>query len=138
MQSFDVTLWRSLNGGQDFTNIAPAKGGDKQWFVIDNTATSTGHGFQYQFWDNASPFAPGEFSRSTDGGFTWMDPITIPNAPQWGTPDVDSNGILYFGGVTHFEDPVLVHSLNQCKERCRHADLRSQHPGQHGRRRGLL
>jgi uncharacterized repeat protein (TIGR01451 family) len=100
LQSFDVTLWRSLNGGQTFTNIAPAKGGDKQWFVIDNTATSTGHGFQYQFWDNASPFAPGEFSRSTDGGFTWMDPITIPNAPQWGTPDVDSNGILFFGGVT--------------------------------------
>jgi hypothetical protein len=100
LQSFDVTMWRSLNGGQTFTNIAPAKGGDKQWFVIDNTATSTGHGFQYQFWDNASPFAPFEFSRSTDGGFTWMDPITIPNVPQWGTPDVDSNGNLFFGGVT--------------------------------------
>jgi len=100
LQSFDVTLWRSINGGQTFTNFAPAKGGDKQWFVIDNTATSTGHGFQYQFWDNASPFAPNEFSRSTDGGFTWMNPITIPNAPQWGTPDVDSNGNLFFGGVT--------------------------------------
>ena len=100
LQSFDVTLWRSLNGGQTFTNIAPAKGGDKQWFVVDNNPASTGHGFQYQFWDNASPFAPGEFSRSTDGGFTWMNPITIPNAPQWGTPDVDSNGNLFFGGVT--------------------------------------
>ncbi|MEY2489630.1 MAG: hypothetical protein QOC70_1572 [Verrucomicrobiota bacterium] len=100
LQSFDVTMWRSLNGGQTFTNIAPAKGGDKQWFVVDNNPTSTGHGFQYQFWDNASPFAPNEFSRSTDGGFTWMNPITIPNAPQWGTPDVDSNGNLFFGGVT--------------------------------------
>jgi hypothetical protein len=100
LQTFDVTLWRSLNGGQTFTNIGPAKGGDKQWFAIDNNPTSTGHGFQYQFWDNASPFAPGEFSRSTDGGFTWMDPINIPNAPQWGTPDVDSNGNLFFGGVT--------------------------------------
>ena len=100
LQSFDVTMWRSLNGGQTFTNIAPAKGGDKQWFVVDNNPASTGHGFQYQFWDNASPFAPGEFSRSTDGGFTWMNPITIPNAPQWGTPDVDSNGNLFFGGVT--------------------------------------
>ncbi len=100
LQSFNVTLWRSLNGGQTFTNIAPAKGGDKQWFVIDNNPTSTGHGFQYQFWDNASPFAPNEFSRSIDGGFTWMNPITIPNAPQWGTPDVDSNGNLFFGGVT--------------------------------------
>ena len=68
--------------------------------MIDNNPASTGHGFQYQFWDNASPFAPSEFSRSIDGGFTWMNPITIPNAPQWGTPDVDSNGNLFFGGVT--------------------------------------
>jgi hypothetical protein len=100
LESFDVTLWRSLNGGQTFTNIGPAVGGDKQWFVVDNTASSIGHGFQYQFWDNASPFEPNEFSRSTDGGFTWMNPIPIPNAPQWGTPDVDSNGTLFFGGVT--------------------------------------
>jgi hypothetical protein len=99
LESFDVTLWRSLNGGQTFTNIAPAKGGDKQWFVVDKTS-STGHGFHYQFWDNASPFAPNEFSRSIDGGFTWMNPIIVPHAPQWGTPDVDSNGTLYFGGVT--------------------------------------
>jgi hypothetical protein len=100
LETFDVTLWRSLNGGQNFTNIGPAKGGDKQWFTIDKTSSSSGHGFHYQFWDNASPFAPFEFSRSIDGGLTWMDPITIPNAPQWGTPDVDSNGNLFFGGVT--------------------------------------
>ena len=37
LETFDVTLWGSLNGGQTFTNIGPAKGGDKQWFVIDNT-----------------------------------------------------------------------------------------------------
>src|SRR3984893_15823688 len=99
LQSFFTTMWRSLNGGQTFTNIGPATGGDKQWFVIDNT-TSTGHGFQYQFWDNSTPYGSREFSRSTDGGFTWLDPINIPNAPQWGTPDVDSNGNLFFGGVT--------------------------------------
>jgi uncharacterized repeat protein (TIGR01451 family) len=100
LETYDVTLWRSLNGGQNFTNIGPAKGGDKQWFVIDNNPASTGYGFHYQFWDYASPFAPFEFSRSTDGGFTWMNPIDIPNAPQWGTCDVDSNGNLFFGGVT--------------------------------------
>src|SRR5437762_8980811 len=99
LQSFFTTMWRSLDGGHTFTNIGPATGGDKQWFVVDNT-TSIGHGFQYQFWDNATPYGTREFSRSTDGGFTWMDPINIPNSPQWGTPDVDSNGILFFGGVT--------------------------------------
>lgn len=99
LESFFTTMWRSVDGGQTFPSSAPATGGDKQWFVIDNTA-STGHGFQYQFWDNASPYAPMEFSRSTDGGLTWMNPINIPQAPQWGTTDVDSNGTLFFGGVT--------------------------------------
>jgi hypothetical protein len=99
LSTFFDTMWRSLNGGQNWTNIAPATGGDKQWFTIDKT-NSTGHGFQYQFWDYATPYGTREFSRSTDGGFTWMDPIDIPHSPQWGTPDVDSNGNLFFGGVT--------------------------------------
>jgi hypothetical protein len=99
LQSFFTNMWRSLDGGQTFTNLGPATGGDKEWFTVDNT-TSIGHGFQYQFWDNATPYGTREFSRSTDGGFTWMDPINIPNAPQWGTPDVDTNGNLFFGGVS--------------------------------------
>ena len=28
-----------------------------------------------------------------------MDPINIPNSPEWGTPDVDSTGNLFIGGV---------------------------------------
>ena len=28
-----------------------------------------------------------------------MNPINIPNSPQWGTLDVDSNGNLFIGGV---------------------------------------
>src|ERR1044071_619740 len=40
-----------------------------------------------------------QFSRSIDGGVTWMNPINIPNSPQWGTPDVDSTGNLFIGGV---------------------------------------
>ena len=47
LQTFFDNIWRSLDGGQTWTNIAPATGGDKQWFTIDNT-NSTGHGFQYQ------------------------------------------------------------------------------------------
>ena len=52
LQTFFDDMWRSLNGGASWTNIAPAKGGDKQWFTIDNT-TSTGHGFQYQAWSTS-------------------------------------------------------------------------------------
>ena len=51
-------LWRSLNGGRIWTNLGPAKGGDKQWFTIDTT-NSPGHGFQYQCWSTAANPYPG-------------------------------------------------------------------------------
>ena len=40
----------------------------------------------------------GQFSRSTDGGFTWMTPIIVPHSIQFGTLDVDTNGNLFIGG----------------------------------------
>jgi uncharacterized repeat protein (TIGR01451 family) len=109
LQSFFDDIWRSLNGGQTWMNLnAPgnATGGDKQWYLIDNTS-STGHGFQYQAWSTAgNNFGGRQFSRSIDGGVTWMNPIFIPNSPQWGTLDVDSNGILFIGGVNINVDQV--------------------------------
>jgi hypothetical protein len=79
--------------------LGPATGGDKQWFIIDTT-TSSGQGFQYQSWSTAgNNYGGRQFSRSTDGGFTWLDPIFIPNGPSWGTLDVDTNGNLFIGGV---------------------------------------
>ena len=99
LQNFFVDLWSSITGGQSWTMVAPADGGDKQWFTIDNT-NSSGHGFQYQFWStDGNNFGGRQFSRSTNDGLTWMDPINIPNTPRWGTLDVDSNGNLFIGGV---------------------------------------
>ncbi len=99
LQNFFDDLWWSLNGGQSWANIAPADGGDKQWFTIDTT-NSIGHGFHYQFWStDGNNFSGRQFSRSTNYGFTWMDPIDIPNSPAWGTLDVDTNGNLFIGGV---------------------------------------
>lgn len=99
LQNFFDDLWRSLNGGQAWTNIAAADGGDKEWFTIDNT-DSTGHGFQYQSWStDGNNYGGRQFTRSTNGGLTWMNPINIPNSPAWGTLDVDSVGNLFIGGV---------------------------------------
>src|ERR1051325_7236817 len=99
LESFFDDIWQSLNGGQSWTNIAPADGGDKQWFTLDNT-NSSGHGFQYQFWStDGNNYGGRQFSRSINGGVTWMNPINIPNSPAWGTLDVDSNGNLFIGGV---------------------------------------
>ncbi|HJT80428.1 MAG TPA: sialidase family protein, partial [Chthoniobacterales bacterium] len=109
LQSFFDDVWRSLDGGQTYTNLnspGNATGGDKQWYMIDNT-TSTGHGFHYQSWSTAgNNFQGRQFSRSIDGGVTWMNPINIPHQPQWGTLDVDSTGNLFIGGVQTAIDQV--------------------------------
>jgi hypothetical protein len=99
LATFFDDMWRSLNGGVSWANIAPARGGDKEWFTIDKT-NSSGHGFQYQCWSTeGNNYGGRQFSRSTNGGSIWMDPINIPNSPVWGTLDVDSNGNLFIGGV---------------------------------------
>ena len=99
LQTFFDNMWRSLNGGMSWTNIAPATGGDKQWFSIDKT-NSIGRGNQYQCWSTSgNNYGGRQFSRSTNGGFTWINPVSIPNSPSWGVPDVDSNGNLFLSGV---------------------------------------
>lgn len=98
LQTFYDDLWRSLNGGQSWTYLAAAYGGDKEWFTIDNT-NSPGHGFQYQFWSDGTNYGGRQFTRSTNGGATWMNPIDIPNSPAYGTLDVDFTGNLFIGGV---------------------------------------
>jgi hypothetical protein len=111
--TFFDDLWRSINGGQSWTRLAFATGGDKQWFTIDTT-NSPGRGFQYQWWSTAGNNYQGrQFSRSTDGGFTWMDPINVPNSPVWGTLDVNSNGDLFIGGVGSSDDQIwCIRSTN--------------------------
>src|SRR5438874_5425142 len=99
LQNFFDDLWRSLNGGQSWPADAPADDGDKQWFTIDNT-NSSGHGFQYQCWStDGNNYGGRQFTRSTNDGLTWMNPINIPNSPAWGTLDVDFNGNVFIGGV---------------------------------------
>src|SRR6201982_1770296 len=107
LESFCDNIWRSTDGAQTWTELqadGAAGGGDKQWFTIDKTG-GTGHGFQYQLWSTAASCTSGQFSRSTDGGATWMSAIGMPNAPVWGTLDVDTNGNLFVGGAANFSSP---------------------------------
>ena len=124
LQSFCDDIWGSLNGGQSWTRLPPeggGGGGDKEWFTIDKT-NGTGHGFQYQAWSTAASCSFGQFSRSTDGGVTWMTPINIPNSPVWGnTRGGYERQSLYW----RYEcwEPVLLHSLEHCTEPGRHANF---------------
>jgi hypothetical protein len=94
-------LWRSTNGGQSWTLLSGERGGgggDKEWFTIDKT-NGPGHGFQYQADDGINCSGGGvEFQRSTNGGVTWQNPISVPNSPIYGTLDVDTTGNLFVGG----------------------------------------
>src|ERR1051325_4858701 len=98
---FCDNVYRSTNGGQSWLELQPdrlAGGGDKEWFTIDKT-NGPGHGFQYQADDGINCSGGGvQFQRSTDGGVTWQSPISLPNSPTDGTPDVDTNGNLFIGG----------------------------------------
>jgi hypothetical protein len=114
LQSFCDDIWRSLNSGQSWTRLPPeggGGGGDKEWFTIDKT-NGTGHGFQYQAWSTAAACSSGQFSRSTNGGVTWMSPINIPNSPVWGTLDVDTNGNLFIGGGDFGSQFYCIRSSN--------------------------
>jgi hypothetical protein len=92
-------VWASTDGGMSWAQGGPAHGGDKEWFTVDKNVGGLGHGFQYQFWTGVFACDSGEFSRSTDGGgVTWQAPLNLPNAPQWGTLDVDTNGKLFLAG----------------------------------------
>src|SRR6266404_4828444 len=107
LQSFCDDIWRSTNGGQSWTRLPPeggGGGGDKEWFTVDKT-NGMGHGFQYQAWSTAASCNFGQFSRSTNGGVTWQSPLGLPNAPVWGTLDVDTNGNLFMGGASNFSSP---------------------------------
>ena len=114
LETFCDDMWSSLNGGQSWTRLPPeggGGGGDKEWFTIDKT-NGMGHGFQYQAWSTAAACSAGQFSRSTDGGVTWMSPIDIPNSPVWGTLDVDTNGNLFIGGGDFGSQFYCIRSSN--------------------------
>ncbi|MBK7403699.1 MAG: exo-alpha-sialidase [Phycisphaerales bacterium] len=95
---FLVDTFISGDGGQHWGSPIPAYGGDKQWIVIDKTG-GVGEGNFYQSWSTAAGCCGSRiFTRSTDGGQTYMNPITLPNSPVWGTMAIGSDGTLYLVG----------------------------------------
>lgn len=105
---FSVDTFISEDGGQSYGAPNQAFGGDKQWILIDRTG-GIGDGNFYQSWSIAAGCCGSRiFTRSTDGGLTYLDPISLPNSPVWGTMAIGSNGTLYIVGYSFSNGNVYV------------------------------
>jgi hypothetical protein len=92
-------VFKSTNGGATWGPPTSAFGGDKEWIAIDNT-NGPGRGNVYQHWNVQFSSVPGtSFTRSTNGGASYENPVTGPNpASKWGQLSVAPNGTLYAAG----------------------------------------
>lgn len=110
--NFLCDMFRSFDGGQTFEAPIAAYGGDKAWMTIDQT-DSQGNNHIYISWSTVAGCCGNRiFTRSTDGGATYLNPITLPNSPVWGTLDVASNGDLYVVGSNTVSTFSVVRSAN--------------------------
>lgn len=93
--------------GMNWSGPIPAGGGDKLWFDIDRTS-GMGSGNIYMAWSTAAGCCgPNIFSRSVDGGQTYMTPIGLPTSPVWGTVAIAPNGAVYVSGYSNGNFRVL-------------------------------
>jgi hypothetical protein len=94
--TFACDMFISTNAGVSWGDPIPAFGGDKAWMSIDRS-NGIGHGNIYVNWSTIT--GANTFTRSTDGGLTYIDPIPLPGTPVWGTQAVGPDGTLYIFGI---------------------------------------
>ena len=88
-------------GGTTWDGGTDARGGDKQWMIIDQTG-GLGSGNIYAAWNQSfTSCYPGFFTRSTDGGAYYEGCVEISGTPQWGTLAVGPEGELYVSGTSY-------------------------------------
>lgn len=101
-------MFKSTNWGQTWTGPVPARGGDKNWMTIDQTG-GQGEGNLYINWNFAfTCCGSGDFSRSTDGGQTFLTPVRMTNSPKWGTITVAPNGHVWAAGTSQNQSTFYV------------------------------
>jgi len=97
--SFLCQVFKSTDGGLTWGPPVEAFGGDKNWMVVDRTA-GIGRGNIYCIWQRfANCCGDRTFTRSTDGGASFIYPVAIPGAPTFGTLAVGPDGEVYAAGI---------------------------------------
>ena len=105
--AYDCQMFKSASHGLSWTGPIWAYGGDKAWMAIDRTG-GIGQGNIYMAWDASGCCGNNWFTRSTDGGVTYMNPVPIPLQPIWGTVAVGPNGEVYICGRSNNSSSVWV------------------------------
>lgn len=144
-----IVVQKSTNGGQSWTTGVgvgynpPVKNQDKEWLTVDMTQSEYRH-HVYMCWtefDDYGSTSPNDstrilFSRSTDRGNTWSNPIRVSdtggdcldddNTVEGAVPAVGPNGEIYTswsgplgimfdrslnGGLTFGQDIFVTHQI---------------------------
>jgi subtilisin-like proprotein convertase family protein len=91
-------VFKSIDGGATWDAGVYAEGGDKQWQVIDTT-DGIGRNNIYASWNSVFSVCSGNFTRSYDGGQTFLSCTTVAGDPHWGVLAVGPDGELYVSGT---------------------------------------
>jgi len=110
--NFRCHVFKSVDGGMTWDTGVYAWGGDKQWQIIDTT-DGIGRGNIYAAWNSFYSSCSGGFTRSYDGGQSFLPCTTVAGDPHWGTLAVGPDGELYVSGTgmsvaksTTMQDPL--------------------------------
>jgi hypothetical protein len=91
-------LYKAFDGGVTWPQEEYAFGGDKAWMAIDRTL-GIGSGNIYVVWSPFASCCSGRFTRSTDGGLTFLTPINVPSFTFAAHLTVGPDGELYIVGA---------------------------------------
>jgi hypothetical protein len=99
LQSFDVSVFKSTDGGVTWGPPVFAYGGDKNWMVVDRSG-GIGDGNIYGIWQAAAGCCgQNHFNRSTDGGQSFEFPVQVTGSPGIGTLAVGPQGEVWAAGI---------------------------------------
>lgn len=101
-------LFKSTDLGESWSKGVPGFGGDKAWMAIDLT-DGVGRGNIYATWGcGFSCCGSNNFTRSTDGGGSFLNPLSVRGCPSWGSMTVGPDGQVYVAGRA----PEIARSTN--------------------------